>query len=81
MMMVGAPLGVIFATAGTILYSKHLRLNAVWSAISSAGSDVASGKEGRRASLSLARKVAILSSHWSAAACDVSSVYAAGGEK
>ena len=53
--------------------------NVMRSASLSGGSDAASGKEGRRAAWNHVRNDATLSSHHSATACAVSSVYAAGG--
>ena len=80
-MMVGSPLGFIFASAVTIACSNCLWFTVTWFSRSSDGSDAASGKEGRRDAQNHVIKYAIFSSHRNSAACAVVSVYDEGGKR
>ena len=81
MMIVGAPLVVIFATSITIVCSKRFRITVTHSSTSSGSSYSASRKEVRRADQIHIRNGAILSSHWNSYDCATSSVYTAGGDR
>ena len=80
-MMVGSPLGVIFAADVTIFCSKCLRFTAMKSSSYSGGSDDAAEKERGRAAWIHVRNVAIFYYRRSTTSCAVISVYAAGGDR
>ena len=81
MVIVGTPLGVAFAASGNIVCSKYLRLTMIQSVGSRSGIYADDGKEVSRATQSHFSNGTILSSHGSATACAVRSVYATGGDK